>query len=707
MSTGDPQYIHGTHPEEQERLALLNDLLNNASLKALGLRVGEKVLDIGSGLGQLSRAIGRVLGPGGRVVAIERDPEQLADALRRAERNGESDLVDFRQGEATRPPLADDEWGSFDVAHTRFLLEHVPDPQAVVETMVRALKPGGRIVLEDDDHDVLRLWPEAPRLDRLWRAYFETYWKMGNDPLVGRRLVQLIYDAGATPVRNDRLFFGSCAGSPEFEHYITNFIGVLESARKQIVELTDLDAEAIDEGIKELEKWSRRPDAALWYGTGWAEGRKPGESATRARKKAVAQPDSSPTKISSMQFLAESARDLTSTLKLEEVFRKIAGRVTHVVDHHLFCVLLWNEDTQLLEHTYSLRYGEHHPIAGGFPIGYGISGAAAELGRPIRVPNVLLDPRYVRYRHPEVEIHSELAIPLIIKERLVGVLDIESVEFDTFTEEHEQMLSALASQMATAIDNARLYENVRRNERRLEEDLATARRIQAGLLPPKAPRVKGLDVGTAYAPAMELAGDFYDLFRYGDGCLAVAAGDVSGKATPAALFGSLTVGIMRGHVLEKYWSPAALLENINEQLLIPAVEDRFVAMVFAIFDGRDRSLVISNAGFPLPYMVRGGRIDTIEVQGQPLGIFPDQNYNDRRIKLERGDVVAFCSDGLVDCENDKGEHFGIPRFEEVLLGAAEKPAQAIADALLEATNTFAAGNTHITDDRTVVVVKLA
>ena len=342
MSTGNRQYIHGTDPEEQKRLALLNDLLNNASLKAVQLRAGEKVLDVGSGLGQLSRAMGRVLGPGGRVVAVERDPAQLADALERAERNGETDLVDFRQGDAVDLPLGDDEWGSFDVAHARFLLEHVPNPQAVVDAMVRALRPGGRIILEDDDHDVLRLWPEAPQVDRLWQAYYDTYSKLGNDPFIGRRLVELLHAAGAVPVRNDRLFFGSCAGSPEFDLYIDNFVGVMVSAREEIVSLTSLTAADIDDGIKEFREWARLPDAAMWYGAGWAEGRKPGEPTKPARKKTPPKRSTGPvqtTQLSSMQFLAESARDLNSSLKLEEVFRKIAERVTNVVDHHLFCVL--------------------------------------------------------------------------------------------------------------------------------------------------------------------------------------------------------------------------------------------------------------------------------------------------------------------------------------------------------------------------------
>ena len=271
-------YIHGTKPEEQRRLARLNDLLNAASLEALALAPGQRVLDVGSGLGQLSRALARRVGPDGRVVAIERDRQQLDEARRLAAEAGEEDLVDFRQGEATDPPLADDEWGGFDVAHTRFLLEHVPRPHEVVAAMVRAVKPGGKVVLEDDDHDLLRPWPEIPGFHRLWKAYLGTYDRHGNDPYVGRRLVELLGAAGAPAVKNDMLFFGACAGDGSFADYVANFRGLIEGARDQIQARGLLDDADVDAGLAALDEWSLRPEAALWYVTCWAEGRRPAAS---------------------------------------------------------------------------------------------------------------------------------------------------------------------------------------------------------------------------------------------------------------------------------------------------------------------------------------------------------------------------------------------------------------------------------------------
>ncbi|HMB92722.1 MAG TPA: methyltransferase domain-containing protein, partial [Rhodothermales bacterium] len=145
-------YIHGAQPEEQQRLSLLNDLLNDACLREMRLTGGERVLDVGSGLAQFSRAMARAAGPEGRVLGIERDAAQRAEASRLAIEAGEGDLVTVREGEANALPLHNEEWGTFDVAHTRFLLEHLREPIRVVRQMVRAVRPGGRVVLTDDDH---------------------------------------------------------------------------------------------------------------------------------------------------------------------------------------------------------------------------------------------------------------------------------------------------------------------------------------------------------------------------------------------------------------------------------------------------------------------------------------------------------------------------------------------------------------------------
>ncbi|MFN0122576.1 MAG: class I SAM-dependent methyltransferase [Blastocatellia bacterium] len=274
MSNENPSaYIHGTTPDEQARLSLLNDLLNQGSLHELRLLGGERILDVGSGLGQFSRAMARAAGA--RVTGIERSAAQIAEARRQTALAGEQALVDYREGDAFNFPLRDEEWGTFDLAHTRFLLEHLCDPLAVVRAMTRAVRPGGRIVLEDDDHDVLRLWPEPPGFAALWRAYQQSYQHLGNDPVIGRRLVALLVEAGAQPVRNAFVFFGSCTGEAHFPHYFANLIGVINTGRETVVSAGLLGAAQFDAAIAALHEWSGDPAATIWYAVAWAEGRRP------------------------------------------------------------------------------------------------------------------------------------------------------------------------------------------------------------------------------------------------------------------------------------------------------------------------------------------------------------------------------------------------------------------------------------------------
>jgi SAM-dependent methyltransferase len=218
----------------------------------------------------------RQVGPSGQVLGIERSHEQLDMARQLAAADGEAEQVEFREGAADSLPLAAGEWGSFDVAHARFLLEHVPDPVAVVRQMVQAVQPGGRIILEDDPHDTLRLWPEPPGFGRVWAAYQRTYDRLGNDPLVGHRLVAILVEAGAQPVRNTWPFFGACAGEPELlAGYVENLVRILEGVRGPILSLGEFDAAMLDECLDSVRQWGQRPDAAFWYAVSWAEGRRP------------------------------------------------------------------------------------------------------------------------------------------------------------------------------------------------------------------------------------------------------------------------------------------------------------------------------------------------------------------------------------------------------------------------------------------------
>lgn len=263
-------YVHGSSELEQSRLTTLNSFLNERCLRELNLSGGERILDVGCGLMQFTRAMARAAGR--TVVGIERDGKQADEGLRQAREAAEADRVDLRAGDAYAFPLAEHEWGSFDVVHTRFLLEHVGDPARVVRQMARAARVGGRIVLADDDHDLLRLSPAVPELDGVWRAYIETYRAAGNDPFVGRRLVALLHEAGVTPTRATFVFFGACAGEAIFPAVARNLRDVIAGARDAVLRGGAVDEAGFDEAVAAVTRWAERPDATVWYPLCWAEG---------------------------------------------------------------------------------------------------------------------------------------------------------------------------------------------------------------------------------------------------------------------------------------------------------------------------------------------------------------------------------------------------------------------------------------------------
>jgi SAM-dependent methyltransferase len=265
------EYLHGTTPAEQGRLSLLNRLMNDNALREIAVERGDRIVDFGSGLGQLSRGMARAAGL--RLLGIERSAQQLAECARQAALDGEEHLLELRQGDATEPPLRDDEWGHFDLAHARFVLEHVANPLLVVQQMARAVRPGGRVVLQDDDHDTLRLWPEPAGFDLLWRSYIRTYDRIGCDPYVGRKLVSLFHQAGLKPRRCTYLFFGACSAEGSWDGFIDNLIGLFTGSRAAVCALIRPDE--FDCAVKAIREWAARPDAAFWYAVSYAEGVKP------------------------------------------------------------------------------------------------------------------------------------------------------------------------------------------------------------------------------------------------------------------------------------------------------------------------------------------------------------------------------------------------------------------------------------------------
>jgi sigma-B regulation protein RsbU (phosphoserine phosphatase) len=414
---------------------------------------------------------------------------------------------------------------------------------------------------------------------------------------------------------------------------------------------------------------------------------------------------SQPEEAQTLTLLYDVSHELTSILDREELLRRIAERVKKLVNYHAFTVMLWDEVAQELESVFSMRYEDTLPAHFRMPFNQGITGTAAAERRTIRVDDVRVDPRYLACS-TEISVRSELVVPLLLQNRLIGVLDLESTELKAFTSEHERLLNILGSYIAVALENSRLFEETRETQSRMQNDLETAREIQRQLLPTGAREVPGLDLATAYIPARELGGDFYDLLPYGVGRLAIANGDVSGKGTAAALYGSLAIGILRELVNDREPSPAEMLALLNGRLLAARLDARFIAMHFAVYDAALRELSIGNAGGTLPLLLRKGEVTEIQVRGVPLGMLPDIDYEQVTLDLLPGDVVVFASDGIHESTNRDDEEFGIDRLKTLLASVQPSdPGYTIAQRIVKATDEHAGTGRPPHDDRTLLILR--
>ena len=406
-----------------------------------------------------------------------------------------------------------------------------------------------------------------------------------------------------------------------------------------------------------------------------------------------------------LAVLNEVSRDLTSILDLDKLLERVGETLRRLIDYQMFSVLLLDPDRQKLVHRFSIRFREEIKLKHDIAMGKGLVGYAAANKTPVLVPDVTKDPRYIAL-NPETR--SELCIPLVYKDELIGVLDIEHTRRGYFNETHVQNLSTLGAQVAIAIENARLYERVRQQEQRLEADLELAREVQHRLLPRKCPSLATAQLAAKFVPARQIGGDLFDFFRYSRktdaATVGIAIGDVSGKGAPAALYGALVSGYLRSHAVGQL-APAEMLARINTSLAERQIEAQFVCLTYALWAEKSQVLRVSNSGLPRPIYCRDGKLQRIEATGLPLGLFGSAEYDELTFEAGPGDMFVFFSDGLIDARNRKGDMFGRRRIEEIVTANAHRSAEELVDELFGVVGEFSAGEDPY-DDQTVVALKV-
>jgi sigma-B regulation protein RsbU (phosphoserine phosphatase) len=402
-----------------------------------------------------------------------------------------------------------------------------------------------------------------------------------------------------------------------------------------------------------------------------------------------------------LRTLANVSHEFSAILDLDELLSKIAETIRALIDYDAFSIFLVDANKKVLRHRFSVRYDQRVNLDN-VPLGKGITGAAAESRETVRVVNTLDDPRYIA---SHAEIRSEMAVPLVVQDRVVGVLDVESERIGYFTEDHQRTLSLLAPQLASSVENARLYEELAAREQRMEQDLKAARKLQHVLQPRQAPEIRGIEAAIRARPAREISGDVYDFFDFGDDYAVIVFGDVSGKGAAAALYGALVSGLLR-ILAPRRRSPALLMQSLNETLLERKVDAQYATLLVALWEPRTGLLTLCNAGAEPLLIYRRGGIVKPHAEGIPIGLLEDRQYEEVPFQTEPGDIILFLSDGIADQLNAGNEEYSRGRVARLLKSHGAETPKTIADAIFADLDAYRDG-TPITDDQTVLVMKVS
>ncbi len=396
--------------------------------------------------------------------------------------------------------------------------------------------------------------------------------------------------------------------------------------------------------------------------------------------------------VEDLQRVQKTAQTIASILDLNELIDNVVNDVARsfgCVESNIFL-----HDEELHEMVLAgvqgcTLHGKGHRLRVGQD---GMVGHVAATGEMRYAPDVRLDPYYIGC---EEAVLSEVAIPLFVGDRLVGVFTASHPELDAFSRPQLRVLQALCDHVAIAIHNARRFESERAERVAMDRDAQEARLIQQALLPKSSPYVPGFAISGRSVPARAVGGDWYDFIPFPDGRWGIVLADVSGKGTAAALLMSATRGMLRS-LAEACCTPGEVLTKLNQLMVDDFPAGKFVTMVYAVLDPRTRTVVFANAGHLRPLFIndRGEHFLDVE-RGLPLGLGCG-DYSETEIQLSSGSKLIFYSDGITEAVDSHEEEYGLSRLAE----HAIKP-DASAVSIIDEVRSFANGS-GVRDDASVV-----
>lgn len=333
-------------------------------------------------------------------------------------------------------------------------------------------------------------------------------------------------------------------------------------------------------------------------------------------------------------------------------------------------------------------------------LGEGFIGSVALNAAPIISPDVRNDPVYINARD---KTRSEMVAPIISNDEVIGVFDLESDQFNAYSEDDLDVLMMLASQVAIIIEKVMLHEQLV-EKKRLEGQLEVARQVQLELLPARDPEINGYDISAYNFPTEEVSGDYYDWVKIFDDQIGIVIADVAGKGVPAAILMAFLRASLRAATHIGYATHISM-SKVNYLLWESIERNQFVTAFYGILDALKGTLAYSNAGHNPPLLLNAaGTSRFIDKGEQPLGMFSETRYHEYYLDFEPGDVLVLYTDGATEASSPAGEEFGRERLAQAVKDNYDKPARemiaSLQLAILEWTD-----NAGSNDDVTFFIIK--
>jgi sigma-B regulation protein RsbU (phosphoserine phosphatase) len=342
----------------------------------------------------------------------------------------------------------------------------------------------------------------------------------------------------------------------------------------------------------------------------------------------------------------------------------------------------------------------------GVPYHFGMSltGWMLKNQKPLLINDISKDERFIGIEKESTEIKSLLAVPLKLKNKMIGVLCLFNKKDNSdFTQDDLRLLSIIGIQSVQTLENARLYEEERKLIA-LEEDLRTARFIQQSLLPKSNPIIEGIEIFGLSISARQVGGDYYDFIQIDDSHLGIAIADVSGKGTPAALLMANLQASLRGQALINR-SVKDTVTKTNFMLSKFMDMGKFITLFYGILDLQAKTFTYTNAGHNFPFLLdRDGNLKNLEKGGIILGISDNSIYEEDTVQLKPGDLILLYTDGITEATNEKEEMFEEERLLKLLKDNQEISAQNLSQKIVDDVLSFQ-GTQPQGDDITLVLVK--